>query len=81
LRDQRDEALNKLEENKDFYEAALEERFEQMEAFERECLELRKELADKKGAATKEMQETWARERAELEGRIADMEGQVIEAN
>ena len=59
-------------EQRDFYETALEERFNQMEQFEAECIELRSRLKDdggkSMGGAAKEREE-WKRkwEQRELE--------------
>jgi chaperonin cofactor prefoldin len=51
LMQRNEELLNRMEEvkremneQKEFYENALEERFNQMEAFESECFELRTQL-------------------------------------
>lgn len=56
MRNERDEFKAKLEETKDFYESALEERFAQMEAFEQECEQLRAQLLQQEEAAGEDLE-------------------------
>ncbi len=63
-----DEMQREMTEQRDFYENALEERFNQMEQFESECIELRAQLQMDNNNATKsnQQQRKWEQREAEL---------------
>ncbi len=86
-----EEMQREMTEQRDFYENALEERFNQMEQFESECIELRAQLQMDNNATKGNPQRNWEQRETELRAieearvreiqqRVEEIEGQLREA-